>query len=123
MPKNDTRDGPVLSDGPVQRCVGGEDWLQSSSPGSSQYPQSASVVFDLPVASDALYLLARGSLAHGSAKILDSEEDGDNVKVEVAVSYHTQEALNRAKVCSLQRKSRENGVGIFVSVLLVSICT
>jgi hypothetical protein len=116
MPNNDNkRAGPLPSDGPVQACVGGSDWLQSSPSRSSHYPQAAQAVFYLPVSSDALYLLARGSLVHGSAIIVDSEEDEDKVKVEVVVSYYTQEALDRAKVCSLQRKPRENGVGIFVS--------
>jgi len=116
MPSNNPGEGPVPSDGPVRRCIEGDNWSQSS-PGSSQYPHSARTVFDLPVSSDALYLLSRGSLAHGSATILDSQEGGENVKVEVVASYYTRQALDRAKVCSLQRRAGENGVGIFVSTI------
>ncbi|KIM78469.1 hypothetical protein PILCRDRAFT_824367 [Piloderma croceum F 1598] len=105
--------GHVPSDEPVQRCVEGENWSQISSPGSSKYPHAARAVFDLPISSDTLYLLAQGSLTHGSATILDSQEGGENVKVEVVASFYTREALTRAKVCSLQRRSGENGVGIF----------
>ena len=116
MPNNDNkRVGPLPSDGPAEACVRGSDWLQNSPSESSQYPQAAHADFYLPASSDALYFLARGSLANGSAKIVDSEEDEDRVKVEVVVSYYTQEALDRVKVCSLQRKPGENGVGIFVS--------
>jgi hypothetical protein len=116
MLNDDTKEAPAHSDGPVQHCVGGADWSHSSPTPSSKYPLSARAVFELPVSSDTLYLLARGSLAHGSATILaDSQEGGDKVKVDVLVNYSTQEALDRAKVCSLQRKSHEHGVGIFVS--------
>ena len=116
MLNDDTKEAPAHSDGPVQHCVAGADWSHSSPTPSSKYPLSARAVFELPVSSDTLYLLARGSLAHGSTTILaDSQEGGDKVKVEVLVNYYTQEALNRAMVCSLQRTSSEHGVGIFVS--------
>jgi hypothetical protein len=107
-------EGHVTSDEPVRHCVEGDNWSQISSPGSSKYPHAARAVFDLPISSDTLYLLAQGSLAHGSATILDSQEGGENVKVEVVARSYTLEALSRAKVCSLQRRSGENGVGIFV---------
>jgi len=48
---------------------------------------------------------------------MDSEDDRDTVQVDVIVYYHDQTALDRANVCSLQRNSHQNGVGIFVSDL------
>jgi hypothetical protein len=104
---------PVPSDGSAEHCVGGRDWTPYT--GFSSHPYSAHVTFDLPVSSDALYLFARGSLADGSVAIMDSEDGKDTVQVDVIVYYHDQIALDRANVCSLQRSSRQNGVGIFVS--------
>jgi hypothetical protein len=86
--------------------------------GSSSHPYAARINFDLPVSSDALYLFARGSLAAGTVTIVDSKNASDTVQVDVIVNYYNQNALDRTNVCSLQRKSRQNGVGIFVSCLL-----
>jgi hypothetical protein len=106
MPNDDSTGGPG-------HCA---DWAPTDPAGPSPYPHSARVYFELPVSSDALFLLARGSLAHGSVSILaDSNDGGDKVKAEVVISYFTQEARDRAKVCSLQRTPGSNGVGIFVS--------
>jgi hypothetical protein len=116
-----TIDGPDPSDGPIQRCIGGEDWSQIDPSEPSHYPLFARTVFDLPVSSDALYLFARGSLAHGSVTIEDSQRGGDTVEVEVTVKYYTRRALNRAKVCSLQRRPQENGVGIFVRTCATTV--
>lgn len=103
---------------PVQYCAGSSDWSPSPPAPSSHYPKSARTVFDLPLSSDSLYLFARGSLAHGSATILaDAQEGADKVRVDVIVSYYTDEGLDHAKVCSLQRQSGQNGVGIFTPKL------
>jgi hypothetical protein len=104
------------SDGLAEHCIGGRDWT-SYSP-SSRYSNSAQMTFHLPASSDALYLLARGSLASGSVIILSSDDDRDTIQIDVDVNYHNQNALNHANVCSLQRKSSEIGIGIFVSYLM-----
>lgn len=96
--------------------MGGTNW--TSYTGSSFHPYAARVTFDLPVSSDALYLFARGSLAAGRVTIVDSKDTSDTVEVDVVVNYYNSNALDRVNVCSLQRKSRQNGVGIFVSCLL-----
>lgn len=110
-----THDEAKFKKRPEQYCVRGSNWSMNNPAEAIQYPHSARVVFDLPVSSDALYLFAQGSLAQGNITLLaDPQEGGDQVKVEVIVSYYTQTALDRAKLCSLQRKSGENGIGIFV---------
>lgn len=116
-PIDDNKGWPLPSDGPAERCVGGGDWQPYGGTISPDYPLFSYINFDLPVSSNTLYLLARGSLAHGDVTIIDSQDGGDIVKVEVIVSYHTQEALDRANVCLLERKTGENGIGIFVSHL------
>lgn len=67
------------------------------------------------MSSDALYLLARGSLSYGTVSIKDSNHGGDKVRVDVIVNYYSEDALDRAKVCELRRGRNDRGVGMFVS--------
>jgi len=98
---------------PAERCVGGGDWSPYAPSVSSQYSQASRAAFDLPISSDGLYLMARGSLSYGNIKIEVLQDGGDKAIVDVIVHHHTPEALFRANICRLQRKSGENGIGIF----------
>lgn len=46
---------------------------------------------------------------------MDWDDEGDDVVIDVIAGYHSQQALDRAKVCTISRKDGENGIGIFVS--------
>ncbi|KAK0221196.1 hypothetical protein EDD85DRAFT_263902 [Armillaria nabsnona] len=75
--------------------------------------QSASVSFDLPLNSDKLFLLARGSYTSGWVYIGQSEDVSfDTARVEVIVGYQDDE-LELAKVCKVSRTGNENGIGFF----------
>lgn len=76
-------------------------------------PYSSSAAFELPIASDKLFLLSGGS-ASGAVKVVRGG-DGDIARVGVIANYKYQNALERVKVCTINRGDGENGVGIFVS--------
>ncbi|KZP03104.1 hypothetical protein FIBSPDRAFT_769470, partial [Athelia psychrophila] len=112
-PSNDSPALPTPSDGQTSYCIGGEDWSPSEPGPNYHFPYSARTQFKYPLSSDVLYLLARGELAYGSVKIVDLEDGGDNVLIDVIAGYHSQDALNRANVCAVSRKNGENGIGIY----------
>ncbi|KAK0479404.1 hypothetical protein EDD18DRAFT_846929 [Armillaria luteobubalina] len=75
--------------------------------------QSATGSFDLPLNSDKLFLLARGSYTSGWVYIDQSEEVSfDTARVEVTVGYQDNE-LELTKVCKVSRPGNENGIGFF----------
>ncbi|KAH8115207.1 hypothetical protein DFH11DRAFT_1507787 [Phellopilus nigrolimitatus] len=139
-------DWPEFARGEVGACVERTDWPASLSPlqvdfeaqNSLTYdlpakekmntpPYHSQVSFALPAGAEGLYLLSRGSLAHGSVRIepatSDTVSETDMATVDVRVGYWTPEALDRASVCRLARNSsgadahlndaQEHGVGIF----------
>ncbi|KZP13761.1 hypothetical protein FIBSPDRAFT_1049269 [Athelia psychrophila] len=112
-PDGSSQGWPVPSDGDAPICVGGGGWTAARTDPASTYPYTAHTEFELPLASDVQYLLARGHLAYGSVQVVDWEEGKDNIKIEVDASYYSQAALDRANVCKVSRKEGENGVGIF----------
>ncbi|GLB42379.1 hypothetical protein LshimejAT787_1103940 [Lyophyllum shimeji] len=67
--------------------------------------------FNLPVDSDKLFVLARGSAA-GALKVRQGSGSED-VKVEVEARYRFEEAIDSVKVCTVKRGEGENGLGIF----------
>lgn len=70
--------------------------------------------FDLPLNSDKLFLLARGSYTSGWVYIGQSEDVSlDTARVEVTVGYQD-DGLELAKVCKVSRTGNENGIGFFV---------
>ena len=69
----------------------------------------------LPVSSDLLYFIGRGTLSHGLVRILDDGEDENDVNVTVTYLYDAEHLLEKAKVCLLEQEKHHNGVGIFVS--------
>lgn len=110
---------PEPLDGQIQACIGENDWSPSSnSDYDTFFPYSEQTSFDLDASSDLLFLLSRGSYAHGSVMIASTEDpsvaDG-SVGINVKVQYYERRALDRARVCLLKRDNNKNGVGIFVS--------
>lgn len=99
-------------------CVNVAQWKElDGSPGDNHYSYRAYTSLELPVSSDLLYFISRGSLSVGTIDFLESEEpDSDSVKVDVTFLYQTPKALEHAKVCQLERESGKNGVGIFVRI-------
>ncbi|KAH9948010.1 hypothetical protein B0H21DRAFT_735738 [Amylocystis lapponica] len=96
-------------------CTQSADWSFDMDT-ESRFAHSARTSFDLPVDSDLLYLVSRGStsLAHGTVEISDSGEPGsDVVKVEISAHYDTEDVFDLVKVCMLQPSEGHNGVGIF----------
>lgn len=107
--------------------------LSSSSPTAAiPWSSSKNLSFSISDASslETLYFLSRGSLATGSVRVFtkgdgsntgagagdNTRDDGDTVRVNVRVYYHTQAALERVSVCDLERAGgKQRGVGIFVS--------
>jgi hypothetical protein len=77
--------------------------------------QAARASVDLPISSDLLYFLSRGSMANGIIIFDDKNDDSDDVNVTVTFLYHDDYFLEQAKVCLLQPKESHNGLGIFVS--------
>ncbi|TDL19372.1 hypothetical protein BD410DRAFT_792189 [Rickenella mellea] len=119
---------PDPRDGHVVKCINGADWTsegdiykEAVSPKFSARrpsydddpPHTAKTSFKLPVNSDVLYLLSRGSLASGDVHVTALDHSGDDVIVDIVVSYWNDEALERANVCQLERPESECGVGIF----------
>ncbi|KAG1758340.1 hypothetical protein EDD22DRAFT_910941 [Suillus occidentalis] len=106
---------PVPTAGTVHQCISGSDW-ESSGRSMNHFPHSAEVFLELPVDSDTLYLFTKGSQA-GHVEIEQSDQPTDKVSVHVRVGYHTREALRGINVYRLERKTRENGVGIYAPTL------
>ncbi|KAH8115224.1 hypothetical protein DFH11DRAFT_1854374 [Phellopilus nigrolimitatus] len=146
-------DWPEFARGEVGACVERTDWPASLSPLQVDFeaqdsltqdipakekmdapPYHSQVSFTLPAGAEGLYLLSRGSLAHGSVRIepatSDTASETDIATVDVRVGYWVPEALARASVCRLTRNAsgadahlqldenrnhdaQEHGVGIF----------
>lgn len=110
---------PEAGNGHINECTAAGGWAANAVPqgvGSTvSPPYSASTSFNLPVSANLLFFFSNGSLAHGSVKVEAARDDGDEVKVDVVVSYWTQTALDRANVCVLERGHGQHGIGIIVS--------
>lgn len=107
---------PLPGDGTAERCIGGNDWTSDNDlpPSGYPYPYAAHHAFKISGDIESLYMLARGSLSHGNIDIVTSDTEED-VKINVTVLYHTQNALDRASVCLVHRDLKAAGLGIFVS--------
>lgn len=90
--------------------------LLASLPLSDMPPYSSKTSFSLPVSSDLLFLLSRGTLGGGSVTFKLTDHDGpvDKIEIEVVVGYFTHAALSRASVCHLKRDEGGQGLGFFV---------
>ncbi|EGO21348.1 hypothetical protein SERLADRAFT_410768 [Serpula lacrymans var. lacrymans S7.9] len=95
---------PDPRDGVVEHCVGGSAW--------SKYSESPPQDFNKTI----LYLLTRGSTNIGSVTIVTSNVIKNTADVLVHVGYHTQQALDHANVCMLNKVPgyyNTQGVGIY----------
>ncbi|KAI0944064.1 hypothetical protein AcV7_001984 [Taiwanofungus camphoratus] len=105
-------------------CVRTADWIfdVDTTAFPHHFHHAAEAAFHLPVSSDLLYLVSRGtaSLAHGSVEIIDSgEPTSDVVEVDVKAFYNDIHDLQQlVKVCLLQPEEGNNGVGIFAPMHL-----
>ncbi|KAG6857753.1 hypothetical protein H0H87_004169 [Tephrocybe sp. NHM501043] len=113
---------PIPSDVSLSRCVVGErDWSHFPypfhTPASTdwdQFPYSSSTTFELPLAYETLFLLARGSQTRGTVNVITSDEVSDIVKVHLTVKYANKDIRDRAiKVCLIEREENAIGVGYF----------
>ncbi|KIJ59790.1 hypothetical protein HYDPIDRAFT_118152 [Hydnomerulius pinastri MD-312] len=113
---DDSVGAPRADDGTVLRSVGGSNWTfyHQNPSWSSRFPRSAEASFVLPVDSDELFLISRGSYQSGKVEVKQAPDvEQGSVKVDVRVAYHVDRALARATVCELQKDGDRNGVGIF----------
>lgn len=89
----------------------------------AHFEHAAQTSFDLPLDSDELFFVSRGTsnFANGFITITDDGEPGsDVVKVDIVGYYNSQHHFQElTKVCALSPEDGKNGVGIFVSDLTV----
>ncbi|KAA1470449.1 hypothetical protein DENSPDRAFT_836245 [Dentipellis sp. KUC8613] len=106
---------PTHGDEYPVKCVQGEAWTPLGLEPDHSYPPNfkAKTEFDLPITSDALFFLSRGSLSSGAIRIEKDSRVEDKVGVSILVHYHSRTALSRANVCLLTRGEGQNGIGIF----------
>lgn len=99
-------------------CVDHAHWTTEEndrSGGHRQFHYVSHTSFDLSRFSDLLYVVGRGSLAHGSFILSDDGEPGsDDVGVEIDVWHNREDVLEKIDVCTLQPEEDKIGVGIFV---------
>ncbi|KAJ7661758.1 hypothetical protein B0H17DRAFT_1093877 [Mycena rosella] len=106
---------PIPSDVSVDHCA---EWSHvGESDAVEDFPYSADTSFQLPVASDTLFLLSRsvgrGVFVAGRVNFLQSEDILDTVQVDVTAHFWREEHLDGAKACLLSREKDQNGIGIF----------
>jgi hypothetical protein len=108
---------PIPPDVTLVDCAGWEgDYSPRGRHFSLHEPFTSYATFELPIASDKLFLLARG-MAAGAVKVRYGSDSND-VKIAVEARYRLQEALDNVRVCTITRGEGENGLGIFVSRFL-----
>ena len=107
---------PRTEDGRVLESIGRHNWTsyQRRPRWAPAYSESAETSFHLPVGSEALYLLSRGSYQSGKVEVKQAVEERGDVRVDVRVAYHDARALARATVCRLRKSGDRHGVGIYV---------
>ncbi|KAK0196019.1 hypothetical protein F5146DRAFT_924767 [Armillaria mellea] len=107
-------DFPIPNGHTVRECIWGQGWTSTGSGGGFPTQRySAHTSFDLPLNSETLFLLSQGSLSSGAVNVVTSPTLKDVVRVDVAIQYYRQRVLDYARVCLLQRREGENGVGVF----------
>lgn len=113
---------PDPSDGTVLRCIGGADWdtYYDLPSWAHQFPFGSESHFSLPVDSEAFYFVSRGAYQYGTVTLEQSAEASDNVIVRVRAAYNTDEAIDRANVCHLERQENEYAIGIFASAFFLN---
>jgi hypothetical protein len=106
---------PRAEDGRIVESIGSLNWTsyEARPRWAPTFSESAESAFVLPITSDTLYLISRGSYQSGKVELKQSTDRGD-VKVDVRVAYHDERALARATVCQLRKSGNRHGVGIYV---------
>ncbi|KAL5521356.1 hypothetical protein ACEPAG_9281 [Sanghuangporus baumii] len=118
------KDYPEFDTGEAHQCIDRLDWFSSASLSkeekmlSHKPPYHSNTSFSLPADADTLSFLSRGSLVEGNIHITLASEpsvDDETVRVEVTVRYWSEDALDRASVCKLEKHENGDhyGVGIF----------
>ncbi|KAG7091216.1 hypothetical protein E1B28_010267 [Marasmius oreades] len=94
----------------VDRCVGVQVQKNSIYPS----PDTAYAAFEFPVSSEALLVVARGSLSNGRFRVTGGAGSRSSTlaKLEVSVRFYRMDVLSKAKICTIQRKDGEVGVAI-----------
>ncbi|KAK7691972.1 hypothetical protein QCA50_005377 [Cerrena zonata] len=99
---------PTPEDGKIDHCVTGPiGWEQKG--------HYRITTYNLPLTADALYLFTRGSGISGNIKIIQDAylKSKDSMQVEIGVPPMSSDRLGSLKVCSLERKVGQKGIGIF----------
>lgn len=79
-------------------------------------PNKAAAHFSIPVTSDLVYFFNNGSTMRGFGfiRFSVSEERRSDIQVDVTISYEDEDTLDSVKLCLVQEKTGEAGVGIVV---------
>ncbi|KAI0087034.1 hypothetical protein BDY19DRAFT_907895 [Irpex rosettiformis] len=98
-----------------QDCIEVLDWDHADVPGGYEgYSHVSRASIDLPISSDLLYFLGRGTLSHGVVRFVDSGATGASVaNVNVTFLYDGYRLSDSLKICRLHKEGSKNGVGIF----------
>ncbi|KAJ7768680.1 hypothetical protein DFH07DRAFT_807582 [Mycena maculata] len=105
-------DYPIPPDVSTSDCVAWSE-EETRNPRSGSFPYYAAVSLDVPLPYETLLLLSAGSLSNGNLKITTSPEVSDIARVDIAVHYYTKDVRDLVKICYVDRKDGESGVGIF----------
>lgn len=81
-------------------------------------PNRAAANFSIPVTSDLVHFFNNGSVSRsfGFIRITASEERRSDIQVDVSISYENVDVLNTTKLCLVEEKAGEMGVGILVRI-------
>ncbi|KAF8555008.1 hypothetical protein OG21DRAFT_961924 [Imleria badia] len=107
---------PRAEDGRIVESIGSLNWTSyhTRPRWAPTFSESAETSFSLPTASEALYLISRGSYQGGKVEVTQAVDDrGGDIRVDVRVAYHDARALARATVCQLRKRGDRHGVGIY----------
>ncbi|KAF9224636.1 hypothetical protein BS17DRAFT_780184 [Gyrodon lividus] len=117
---------PLPEDGTIVRSIDSLNWTSYHARPEwvSRYSRGAETSFILPVDSEELYFISRGSYQQGKIQVKQaSDVEQGSVKVDVRVAYNHDRALRRATVCKLQKNGNKNGVGVFTPTPTLSFFT
>ncbi|KAJ7750100.1 hypothetical protein DFH07DRAFT_550660 [Mycena maculata] len=95
----------------TETCV--STWRTGVGGTQGSFPYSAGITLDVPLPDETLLFLSQGSLSAGNLRITTSSEISGIARVHITVHYYRENVRDSAKICSIDRKSGERGVGIF----------
>ncbi|KAF7309109.1 Sm domain-containing protein [Mycena kentingensis (nom. inval.)] len=112
---------PLPADTKVETCA---SWTEEPS-AAAAYPYSASASLELPLNSEALFLVSKSRIRHargtslfsaGSVNFTRSDLPGDVVTIDITAEYARKKDLKAAHACLLSSTVREDerGVGILL---------